>query len=130
MNKRMLLSLTAALLIAFLARSTAGTATQPATGKGSLHGIVTDSSGAAIPGASVVVSSGITVRTVATDEAGQYTVAGLLPGHYRVQIDSAGFTRLVRSGLVLSSGYETEADAQLTVSALKQEITVSAGELD
>jgi replicative superfamily II helicase len=32
-----------------------------------------------------------------------------------------------KSGLVLSAGYETEADAQLTISASRQQITVTAG---
>ena len=128
MNKRMLTYLTAAAVMAFAAFS--APAAQPSITKGTLHGVVTDPSGAAVPGASVVVSVGHSAQTVSTNESGEYTVSGLVPGHYRVQIRSAGFSQFEKSGLVLTAGYETEADAQLAVSALKQEITVSAGEID
>src|SRR5258706_7810502 len=93
---------------------------------GTLHGIVTDPSGAAIPAASVSVSGAHFVRRVETDETGQYAIAGLPPGHYTVQIQSSGFAPLEKSGLVLSAGYETEADAQLSIKASKQEITVTS----
>ena len=121
-----MLILTTAVVMAFGAFSALGA--QPARAKGTLHGIVTDPSGAAVPGAAVLVSAGHSVREVSTDDSGEYTVSGLLPGHYRVQIQSAGFSQFERSGLVLSAGYETEADAQLSVSTLKQEITVNAAE--
>jgi len=126
MNNRMLICLTATVVMAFGALSALGA--PPATAKGTLHGIVTDPSGAAVPGASVVVSAAHWAQEVSTDDSGEYTVSGLRPGHYRVQIHAAGFSQFERSGLLLSTGYETEADAQLMVSALKQEITVSAGE--
>jgi hypothetical protein len=93
---------------------------------GTLHGIVTDPSGAAIQGASVIVSSGEFVESVSTDKTGQYTVSGLAPGYYRVHIHSSGFSMLRRSGLVLAAGCETEADAQLTISPLMQVVTVTA----
>jgi uncharacterized surface anchored protein len=95
-----------------------------------LHGIVTDPSGAVIPGASVIVSSGEYVQTVSTDETGQYTISGLAPGHYRVHIHSAGFSIFGSSGLVLSPGYETEADAQLSISPSRQVVTVSARQVE
>ena len=126
MYNRTHIFLTTAIVMALAAFSALGA--QPATTRGTIHGIVTDPSGAAVPGASVIISAGRTVRTVSTDESGTYTVGGLVPGHYRVLIHSAGFSQFEKSGLVLSAGYETEADAQLAVSTLKQEITVSAGE--
>src|SRR6267142_3652177 len=97
---------------------------QPSTLKGTLRGIVTDPSGAAIPAASVTVSGPSLVRTVSTDDTGHYSIAGLLPGHYSVQVHSTGFAPLAKSGLVLSAGYETEADAQLVIKASRQAITV------
>ena len=115
--------LAAAVMVAFLAQFAPGA--QSSIASGTLHGVVTDPSGAAIPGASVVVSGGRFVQPVSTDETGQYALSGLLPGHYRVQIHSPGFSRFEKSGLVVSAGYETEADAQLIISALKQEITVT-----
>src|SRR4051794_4525375 len=84
MKKRMLICLSAAAMMTFTALS--ALAVQPSTARGTLHGIVTDPSGAAVPGASVVVIAGDSAQTVLTDESGQYTVSGLVPGHYRVQI--------------------------------------------
>lgn len=98
---------------------------QSSTAKGTLHGIVTDPSGAAIPAASVIVSGANFVRTLSTDEIGEYTIAGLQPGHYSMQVHAAGFAPLEKSGFVLSAGHETEADAQLVIKASKQAITVN-----
>jgi protocatechuate 3,4-dioxygenase beta subunit len=126
MNKRAITFLAAALMAALLAQS--APRIHSSTENGTLHGVVTDPSGAAIPGASVIVSSGEFVQSVSTDETGQYTVSGLAPGHYRVHIHANGFSIYGRSGLVLSAGYETEADAQLIISPAKQVVTVRARE--
>ena len=128
MKNRVFIYLAAAAVVCFLAQS--APVTESSVARGTLHGIVTDPSGAVIPGASVNVAAGQFIQTVATDETGRYAVSGLLPGHYRVQIHSAGFSAFDKSGLVIAAGYETEADAQLTISALKQEITVTAGKRD
>jgi protocatechuate 3,4-dioxygenase beta subunit len=122
MNNRAIVFLAAALMAAFLAQSAPRVHSSVETG--TLHGMVTDPSGAAIPGASVIVSSGDFVESVSTDEAGRYTISGLAPGHYSVHIHAAGFSIFGRSGLVLSAGYETEANAQLTISPSRQAVTV------
>ena len=127
MNKRMLISLSTILLAGFLVVAAPMT---PSPAKGAIHGVVTDPSGAVIAGASVAITDGRTLETVATDETGQYTVSGLMPGHYRVSVRSAGFSPFEKSGLVLSAGYETEADAQLRLRTLKQQITVTAEPVD
>ena len=124
MKNRVMIILAATVMVAFLAWS-APVAPSP-TARATLRGIVTDPSGAAIPAATVIVSGAHFVQTFATDETGQYAVSGLLPGHYSVQIHSAGFAPLERSGLVLLAGYETEADAQLAIKASRQAITVTA----
>jgi protocatechuate 3,4-dioxygenase beta subunit len=122
MNNRAIICVAAALMAAFLAHSAPRS---HSIENGTLHGIVTDSSGAVIPGALVVVSSGDFVKSASTDEAGQYTFRGLAPGHYRVHIHATGFSIFGRSGLVLSAGYETEADAQLTINPSRQVVTVA-----
>ena len=94
---------------------------------GSLSGTVQDRSGAVVPGAAVTATSQGTnfSRGTTTDDTGHYSIAGLAPGHYSVQVHSTGFAPLVKSGLVLSGGYETEADAQLSIKASRQAITVT-----
>ena len=124
MKNRAIACMAAAFMAAFLAQS--APRAHSSGESGTLHGIVTDPSGAVISGATVIVSSGDFVHSVSTDENGQYTVGGLAPGHYRVHVHSAGFAIFGRSGLVVSAGYETEADAQLSVSPSRQVVTVSA----
>lgn len=126
MNKRTIIFPAAALIAALIAQS--APRVNSSMVNATLHGVVTDPSGAVIPGASVIVSSGEFVQTVSTDETGQYTISGLAPGHYRVHIHANGFSIYGRSGLVLSAGYETEADAQLSISPARQVVRVTAVE--
>ena len=94
--------------------------------RGAITGRVTDPSGAVIPDASVSISSNHFTETVATGDDGRYSVSGLNPGHYRVEVRAAGFSPLEKSGLVLATGQETEADAQLAIRVTRQEVTVTA----
>ena len=57
-----------------------------------LVGIVSDQSGAAVPGATVTVTNSGTnlVRTAVTDERGRYTVAALPPGTYEISTTLSG----------------------------------------
>ena len=90
-----------------------------------MHGIVTDPSGAVIPHAVVLVAGPNFRQTISTDLRGAFTIAGLPAGEYRVRIQSAGFATFFKSGLVAAPGYETEADAQLNIGSSRQEITVT-----
>ena len=89
-----------------------------------IHGSVTDPSGAVIPGAMVTISNGAITRTVSTDDAGQYTVVNLAPGHYRLRVHYGGFAAFDRPGFVVTQGRETEANAQLELREARQAVTV------
>ena len=60
---------------------------------GSIGGIVKDSSGAVLPGATVTVTSleRKTVDTVVSNELGLYVKDRLLPGTYEVKAELSGF---------------------------------------
>jgi len=90
----------------------------------SIHGNITDPSGAVIPGAMVTITNGLWSRTVSTDEAGQYSVSGLAPGHYRVRVHFGGFSGFDRGNFVVTSGHETEVNAQLELHETHQAVTV------
>ena len=63
---------------------------------GSISGNVTDSSGAAVPNAKVVITDtgkGITNNTL-TNESGNYTQGHLIVGIYEVRIEAAGLLAL------------------------------------
>ena len=59
--------------------------------KGGLQGVITDASGAAIPGATVTFNGASDKRTVTTDGQGHYSVGGLTPGVYSVSAQAQGF---------------------------------------
>src|SRR5579863_2030464 len=60
---------------------------------GRILGTLTDQSGAAVAGASVVITDVQrgTSRTVKTDESGNYAVPDLQPGSYKIHVEAKGF---------------------------------------
>ncbi len=93
-----------------------------------LQGTVTDAQDAAVVGAAVTVTNIGTGReaSVATDEAGFYSVPALPPGHYRVTIAQTGFRKTVRE-LDLQVAQIAVADFRLGVGEVTESITVEAG---
>jgi len=93
-----------------------------------LQGTVSDAQDAAVVGATVTVTNIGTGReaSVATDEAGFYSVPALPPGHYRVTIAQAGFRKTVRE-LDLQVAQIAVADFRLGVGEVTESITVEAG---
>ena len=90
-------------------------------------GTVSDSSGAVIPGAKVLVENserGFT-REVASDSAGEFTANRIPIGNYTVTAEKQGFQKLVRSGITLSVGQTQRVNLELTVGQLTQEVQVS-----
>lgn len=95
---------------------------------GSISGTVRDSSGAVIPGASVVAlntETGIESST-RTDARGFYSLPALPVGHYNVEIQARGFQRYQQTGLVLDINTALRVDATLRVGAVSQQIAVTA----
>jgi len=121
MNVRIGLVVVQSLLVLGISQIAPGNPPPGAT----MHGIVTDQTGGVIPHASVTVAGPGFKQVVQTDNRGSYLVTGLPAGEYRVRVHSAGFSAYYKAGLVAAPGYETEADAQLTVGQVRQEITVT-----
>lgn len=90
-------------------------------------GRVTDSSGGALPGATVTITNPATgdTRTQVTRDTGDYTFALLPIGRYTVTAELPGFQTF--SGTVqLSAGDRTRVNAQLSIGTLNESITVTA----
>ncbi len=97
------------------------------TGDGSIAGSVRDSSGGAVPNATVEVSSnqqGFT-RTTTSNASGDYLIPGLPPGTYNVTVTASGFEKYNVNNLVLRVAEKARADATLTVGAVSTEVTVA-----
>ena len=122
--KSKLLRLSLSILLAFLFLSPGSIHAQTAA---TIVGDITDSSGAIAPNVSVtVIHEGTrTERKVQTNEAGQYRVTPLNPGTYTIQVESAGFKKEVRSGVVLEVGAVLEVDFALQVGELTETIEVT-----
>lgn len=95
---------------------------------GSITGVVTDSSGAVIPGVSIVVlNTDTNVRTtVVTDASGNYSAPLLPRGNYRLEASASGFRHLIRDGIVLQVQQTARIDLQLTVGELAESVVVTA----
>src|SRR4051794_17745979 len=96
---------------------------------GTISGTVTDSTGAVMPGAKIVVENqdtGIT-RTVMSDSAGRYSAPSLSLGNYRVTVSMDGFETAARTGIALTVGREALVNVALSVGAVTQTVEV-AGE--
>jgi len=94
----------------------------------SLSGVVTDESGAVIPGASVTLlsPSGQTAGSVVTDSAGYYQFGDLPAGNYQLQANARGFQATNVQGLSLGGGRAATEDMRLQVGTESQTVTVSA----
>src|SRR5262245_3295176 len=97
---------------------------------GSISGTVTDTSGAAIAGATVTIKSieRNTVETVTTNESGLYVKERLLPGAYEVKVEFQGFKQKLISSVTVSVDTQTKVDAQLEAGAISDTVTVTAAE--
>src|SRR3954469_11177382 len=93
-----------------------------------LSGDIVDPRGAPIAGASIVLTEANTnavVRAV-SENSGTYTAFPVKPGLYRVTVEAAGFQRLVREGVRLSTGERVSLDFKIQVGATSQSVTITA----
>src|SRR5207253_2128068 len=94
-----------------------------------LTGAIADQAGAAVPGATVTVVNTGTNRTrvAATTAGGIYTLPGLAPGEYRIEVALAGFRTIKHGGVRLATGDTARIDFVLAVGDVREEVTVAAG---
>jgi hypothetical protein len=95
---------------------------------GSIAGIVRDTSGAVMPGVVVEASSPALierVRSVTTDDKGQYKIVDLRPGVYTVTFTLPGFSIVKREGIELTTQFTAPVNAELRVGAITETVTVT-----
>jgi hypothetical protein len=91
-------------------------------------GTVTDSSGAVVPNAKITVTNTNTgqIRTLVSNEVGQYVAEALPIGNYEVKAQASGFVVAQTTGLVLNVGDRRRVDFDLKVGGAQQSVTVEA----
>jgi hypothetical protein len=94
---------------------------------GTLSGYVQDSSGAAIPGATVTAESegGRLVRSATTNTTGFFDVQALPRGTYGVKVVMPGFETQVQKAVEVTAGANVRVDFALKVGGLAEEVVVS-----
>ena len=94
---------------------------------GLIEGTVVDESGAAVPGASVVLKNTATnyERQATTDKDGRFRGLLLPLGPYKVTVSLKGFSTMVRDGINLSVGQTVNLPVTMKVSAVQEEVLVS-----
>jgi len=94
----------------------------------SIQGTIRDSSGAAIPGASIVlhnVATGVDL-TSSSNGAGEYAIVNIQPGTYNLRVNKGGFQTAQETNVSLSVNQTAAYDFSLTVGSAEQTITVAA----
>ncbi|HKF50445.1 MAG TPA: carboxypeptidase regulatory-like domain-containing protein [Terracidiphilus sp.] len=96
-----------------------------------LTGIVTDQTGAVVPGAKLILTDPATgsTRTTESGATGLYDFNGLNPANYNMKVSAKGFEAYEQNGIVVNVSMTFRQDVKLTVGAESQTVTVSADSL-
>jgi hypothetical protein len=96
--------------------------------RGTISGVITDSSGAIVAGAQVTVTETNTGTKISSTSgaAGEYTIAFLLPGDYDISATIQGFKEFIRKGVHVGAGDHPVVDVRLELGASTQSVEVTA----
>ena len=95
---------------------------------GTITGVVTDQSGAAVPGVTITVTHTSTgeVRTTQSSASGLYEIPGLAVGTYNLKAAKAGFKNYTKTDIVMNVAATVRADIAFQVGSASESITVNA----
>jgi hypothetical protein len=94
---------------------------------GALRGIVTDDSGAMLPGVTVELTGPALIggpKSAVTDGRGQYRFPNLSPGAYTVTATLTGFRTMRREGIPVEVGSQFDVDFKMAVGGVSETVTV------
>jgi hypothetical protein len=94
---------------------------------GGISGVVTDTSKAAVPGATVVTTNKLSTvgRSAVSGTDGSYRVPDLEPGRYKVSIELQGFQTITTDDVIVLLGKDTTVNAQLRPGAVSETVNVT-----
>ena len=107
----------------------AGSAFAQTTTTGSIEGVVTDSTGAAVPGVTVTATrQGGRVTSATTNEEGFFRISNVEPGIYTVSIEAAkGFAKYEQADVSVNLSRTSTITVQLRPQGAAETVTVTAG---
>jgi hypothetical protein len=94
---------------------------------GSLRGVVTDSTGGVLPGATVTITSAALIgstRTAVTNELGVYRFPSLPVGRYRIEVSMPGFGSSRTDDVDVGVNAQATVDATLAIAAAAETVSV------
>jgi outer membrane receptor protein involved in Fe transport len=118
-------------LLAIVAVLVAPVVSQAQTFRGGINGVVTDSSGAVVAGASVEAAdtaTGVSHKTISSS-GGEYGFQDLPLGHYKVTVTASGFKPEVVSNVQVQAGVIYTLPIKVSIQAAGETVEVSASEL-
>jgi hypothetical protein len=94
----------------------------------SIDGVITDPNGAAVSGATVVLTSKDTgaTSTFTSDADGLYSFRNVVPGNYQLKVSAAGFGDYLQEGILVRVGYPIRLNIKLDLASTNQKIEVNA----
>ncbi len=128
MNNPRRLIVTAFLAVAVLIVGTSAAFAQGGV-TSTLSGTVTDTSGAVVPGANVVVKradTSVTLEAV-TNAEGQFTIPQLNPGKYSVVVSLSGFKTATVKDVEINAGVPAGITVKMEVGGIEEQVVVTAG---
>ena len=103
------------------------------TVNGAFHGTIADSTGAVIPGATIVVKNNATgaTRQITSDAAGFYTITQIPPANYTITVSKPGFKTEVQTvELLVAEDRDVGSTLQVGQVTQQVEVTAQAASLD
>jgi hypothetical protein len=95
--------------------------------RGGLGGIVYDSSGAIMPSTLVSITGPQGTYAVKTDQLGRYELTGLVPGSYKLVVETTGFKKYVSDHNQVVVDHTSVLDVHLELGAVTDTVQVDAG---
>ncbi len=95
---------------------------------GTVHGVVTDEQGGALPGVTVTaVSPSVpgAPRTTVTDADGVYRLVNLPPAVFDIAAELSGFSKFVREGVEIRAAVNIKIDVTMTLGSVSETIVVT-----
>jgi Carboxypeptidase regulatory-like domain/TonB dependent receptor len=113
---------------AFLALVLGATSAYAQFDRGTISGVVRDSSGSVVPGVSITVMNQQTQvpQVTVSDDSGYYVFANVRPGMYDVRVELQGFKKFERTGQKVDAASTLTINATLEPGNLSETVTVTA----
>src|SRR5215204_2107112 len=116
-----------AAMMALVVMVTAGPVARAQQQTGEIFGKVVDQSGAVLTGVTVTLIAPHLLQPLnaVVGDTGTYQFSRLDSGTYTVTFELAGFTRVVKQGIIVTVGFSAQVNAQLGITAIQETVTVA-----